>query len=168
MKKILIIEDDQVAGNVSYNHLMAEGFHVKATLDGESGLHTMRDFKPDLILLDLILPKMSGLEVIKQVRSEAEFARIPIIVFSNAYLTSLVQDAWKAGATKCISKANCSTRELIDAVRRALFDSIRDRNAVAPFVPPTPPQPSATPFTPPSAAPVAATAATGNLKAQDD
>jgi DNA-binding response OmpR family regulator len=166
MKRILIIEDDQVAGNVSYNHLMAEGFHVKATLDGESGLQTMRDFKPDLILLDLILPKMSGLEVIKQVRSEAEFAKIPIIVFSNAYLTSLVQDAWKAGATKCISKANCSTRELIDAVRRALYDSIRDRNAVAPFVPQT--RPPTAPPAPSPAAPVAAKPAPEHLKAQDD
>ncbi len=87
MKKILIIEDDQVVGNVFYNHLMAEGYHVRSVPDGESGLSTMQDFKADIILLDLILPHMSGLEVIKQIRSEEEFLKTPILVFTNAYLT---------------------------------------------------------------------------------
>ncbi len=108
MKKILIIEDDQLTGNVFYNHLMAEGYHVRAASDGESGLIAMREFKPDVILLDLILPQMSGMEVIQQARAREEFFKTPIIVFTNAYLTNLIQEAWKAGATKCISKANCS------------------------------------------------------------
>jgi DNA-binding response OmpR family regulator len=145
MKKILIIEDDQVIGNVCYNHLMAEGYHVKTTPDGESGLNMMRSFKPDVILLDLILPQMSGMDVIKQVRSEEEFAKIPIIVFSNAYLTNLIQEAWKAGATKCISKANCSPKELIEVVHRTIRDSVRDRNTNAPASQPAIPPAVATP-----------------------
>jgi DNA-binding response OmpR family regulator len=159
VKKILIIEDDQVVGNVFYNHLMAEGYHVKSVLDGESGLSTMRDFKADIILLDLVLPQMSGLEVIKQIRSEEEFFRTPVIVFTNAYLTSLVQEAWKAGATKCISKSNCSPKELVEVVRRTIQESIRDRNAVAPF---------SQPATPPVAAAPPATAATAVLNADTD
>jgi DNA-binding response OmpR family regulator len=148
VKKILIIEDDQVLGNVFYNHLMAEGYHVKSAPDGESGLSTMRDFKADIILLDLILPQMSGLEVIKQIRSEEEFFRTPVIVFTNAYLTSLVQEAWKAGATKCISKSNCSPKELVEVVRRTIQESIRDRNAVSPFSQPTTPTVAAAPTAP--------------------
>jgi DNA-binding response OmpR family regulator len=136
VKKILIIEDDQVAGNIFYNHLMAEGYHVRSAPDGESGLSLMRDFKPDIILLDLILPQMSGMEVIQQVRTMEEFFKTPIIVFTNAYLTNLVQEAWKAGATKCISKANCSPRELIEVVRGTFQDHIRDRNVVTPFTQP--------------------------------
>ena len=110
MKKILIIEDDQLAGNVFYNHLMAEGYHVKSAPDGESGLDLMRDFKPDVILLDLILPQMSGMEVIQQVRTREEFFKTPIVVFTNAYLTNLIQEAWKAGArrTRAEQTANSS------------------------------------------------------------
>jgi CheY-like chemotaxis protein len=66
---------------------------------------------------------MSGVEVIKQIRSETDFAKTPIIVFSNTYLTNLIQDAWKAGATKCLSKSNCSPKEVIEVVRHTIGES---------------------------------------------
>jgi DNA-binding response OmpR family regulator len=120
MKKILIIEDDPIIANVYRNKLAVEGYQTEAALDGESGLKLMRSFQPDAIVLDLMLPKMSGAEVIKEIRSEAEFSKLPIIVFSNTYLTNLVQEAWKAGATKCISKINCSPRDFLDIVRQTV------------------------------------------------
>ena len=123
MKKILIIEDDQIVANVYRNKLAVEGYQVETAPDGETGVRTMRIFKPDTIILDLMLPKMSGLDVIKQVRSENEFAKVPIIVFSNTYLTNMIQEAWKAGATKCISKSNCSPKEVIEVVRHTIGDS---------------------------------------------
>jgi DNA-binding response OmpR family regulator len=123
MKKILIIEDDQIVANVYRNKLAVEGYKVETASDGETGLKIMRIFKPDTIILDLMLPGVSGLDVIKQVRSEEEFAKIPIIVFSNTYLTNMIQEAWKAGATKCISKANCSPKEVIEVVRHTIGDS---------------------------------------------
>ena len=123
MKKILIIEDDQIVANVYRNKLAVEGYQVETAPDGEVGLKTMRSFKPDPIILDLMLPQMSGIEVIKHVRSEVEFAKVPIIVFSNTYLTNMIQEAWKAGATKCISKSNCSPKEVIDVVRHTIGDS---------------------------------------------
>jgi DNA-binding response OmpR family regulator len=123
MKKILIIEDDQIVANVYRNKFAVDGFHAELALDGETGLKTMRTLKPDLILLDLMLPKMSGVDVIKQIRSEEEFSKTPIIIFSNTYLTNLIQDAWKAGATKCLSKSNCSPKEVLDVVRHTIGDS---------------------------------------------
>jgi DNA-binding response OmpR family regulator len=123
MKKVLIIEDDQIVSNVYRNKLAVEGYRAETAPDGETGLKTMRIFKPDTIILDLMLPKMSGLDVIKQIRSEEEFAKIPIIVFSNTYLTNMIQEAWKAGATKCISKSNCSPKEVLDLVRHTIGDS---------------------------------------------
>jgi CheY-like chemotaxis protein len=83
----------------------------------------MRSFQPDLIILDLMLPTMTGVEVIKQIRSETEFAKIPIIVFSNTYLTNHIQDAWRAGATKCLSKSSCSPKDFMDVVRQTVGDS---------------------------------------------
>src|SRR5471030_1422201 len=123
MKKILIIEDNQIVANVYRNKLAVEGYEVEIALDGESGLKMMRTFKPDMILLDLMLPKMTGVEVIKQIRSEDDFAKLPLIVFSNTYLTNLIQEAWKAGATKCLSKASCSPKEVLDLVRHTIGDS---------------------------------------------
>ncbi|HUB88033.1 MAG TPA: response regulator [Verrucomicrobiae bacterium] len=123
MKKVLIIEDDLIVSNVYRNKLAVEGYHSESAPDGEAGLKLMRTFQPDAIVLDLMLPKMSGVEVIKQIRSEAEFAKLPIIVFSNTYLTNMIQDAWKAGATKCLSKANCSPKEVLEVVRSTIGDS---------------------------------------------
>jgi CheY-like chemotaxis protein len=120
MKKILIIEDDQIVSNVYRNKLVMEGYQAEVALDGETGLKVMRTFQPDAIVLDLMLPNMSGVDVIRQIRSEADFSKLPIIVFSNTYLTNLIQDAWKAGATKCVSKINCPPKDLLDLMRRTI------------------------------------------------
>jgi DNA-binding response OmpR family regulator len=120
MKKILIIEDDQIVANVYRNKLAVEGYQTEAAPDGESGLKLMRSFQPDAIVLDLMLPKMSGLEVIKEIRGAAEFSKLPIIVLSNTYSTNLIQEAWKAGATKCVSKINCSPKVLLDLMRSTI------------------------------------------------
>jgi DNA-binding response OmpR family regulator len=120
MKKILIIEDDEILANIYRNKLAVEHYKVEVSNTGESGLALMRSFQPHMILLDLMLPQMPGVDVIKHVRSEEEFAKIPIVVFSNTYLTNLIQDAWKAGATKCLSKAKCSPKDVLDIVRQTV------------------------------------------------
>ncbi len=123
MKKILIIEDNQIVANVYRNKLAVEGYQTEVALDGESGLKMMRMLKPDAIILDLMLPKMSGVDVIREIRAETDFAKMPIIVFSNTYLTNLIQEAWKAGANKCLSKASCSPKEVLDLIRATVGDS---------------------------------------------
>jgi DNA-binding response OmpR family regulator len=120
MKKILIIEDDQIVANIYRNKLSVEGFKVEVALDGESGMEVVKNFKPDAVLLDLMLPKTSGVDVMRQLRADAAFGQSPIIVFSNTYLANMVQEAWKAGATKCLSKASCSPKHVIEALRTAL------------------------------------------------
>ena len=132
MKNILIIEDDQVVANVYRNKLAIEGYTTEVAPSGESGLKIMRTFKPKLILLDLMLPGISGVEVIKEIRGEMEFSKVPVIVFSNTYLTNLIQDAWRAGANKCLSKSSCTPKDIIDIVRNAIGDS----GAMAPKGPP--------------------------------
>jgi DNA-binding response OmpR family regulator len=123
MKKILIIEDDQIVGNVYRNKLAVEGYSIEVALDGETGLKVMRTFKPQLILLDLMLPGISGVDVIKEVRGEEEFSKTPIIIFSNTYLTNLIQEAWRAGANKCLSKSSCTPKDVIDIVRNSIGES---------------------------------------------
>ncbi len=117
MKKILIIEDDQIVANIYRNKFSVEGYLVETAFDGEAGLDLVKSFHPDAILLDLMLPKVTGVELMKRIRAEPDFAKVPVIVFSNTYLTNLVQEAWQAGATKCLSKANSTPKQVIEVVR---------------------------------------------------
>jgi DNA-binding response OmpR family regulator len=132
MKKILIIEDDQIVANTYRNKFAVEGFTAEAAGTAEIGLELLKKFNPDALILDLILPKMSGLDLMKQLRSTPQYQKLPIIVFSNTYLSSLVQDAWKAGATKCLSKANCSPKEVVDAVRSTLGLNVESTKVATP------------------------------------
>ena len=120
MKKILIIEDDQIVANIYRNKLVVQGYQVEVANTGETGFDLIKSFRPDAVILDLVLPKLSGVELMKLVRAEADFAKLPIIVFSNTYLTNMVQEAWKAGATKCLSKANCTPRQVLEVIASAL------------------------------------------------
>jgi len=123
MKNILIIEDDQIVANVYRNKLTVEGYKVEVANDGESGLRIMRTFRPEIIILDLMLPTISGVDVIREIRSEAGFEKVPIVVFSNTYLTNLIQDAWRAGANKCLSKSSCTPKDIIEVVRNTIGGS---------------------------------------------
>ena len=148
MKKILIIEDDLIVANIYRNKLAVEGYQVQTALDGLAGLETVHSFKPDAVILDLMLPKMTGVALIKQLRSEPDFQKLPVIVFSNTYLSNMVQEAWKAGATKCLSKANCTPKQLIDALRSVLSLNGAGDAASAPLgEAPAPAQTSSAPTT---------------------
>ena len=123
MKKILIIEDDPIVANVYRNKLAVDGYQTEVAADGETGLDLMETFQPNLIIVDLMLPTLSGVDVIREARSLPAFAKTPIIVLSNTYLTNLVQEAWRAGASKCLSKTDCAPKDVIAAVRQLIGDS---------------------------------------------
>jgi DNA-binding response OmpR family regulator len=120
MKKVLIVEDDQIVANIYRNKFSIDGFQVEVALDGSSGLEMARDFRPDAIVLDLMMPKMSGVDFMKKIRAQPDFEQLPVIVFSNTYLTNMVQEAWKAGATRCLSKTSCTPKQVVDVVRNSL------------------------------------------------
>jgi len=120
MEKILIVEDDQIVANIYRNKFSTEGFQVEVARDGHKGLELAQAFCPDLMILDLMLPGLSGIDLMKQVRALPEFKEVPIIVFSSTYLANMVQEAWKAGATKCLSKVNCTPRQLVEIARNTL------------------------------------------------
>ena len=90
MKTILLIDDDKFFANVYRNRLSLDGFEVKVAPDGEQGLELLQSARPDAVILDLILPNMHGLEVIKEIRSRPDLKKLPIFVFTNSYLTGTV------------------------------------------------------------------------------
>jgi DNA-binding response OmpR family regulator len=120
MKKLLIVEDDQIVANIYRNKFSVDGFQVEVASDGIVGMELLQSFRPDAVVMDLMLPNMTGVELMKSIRAHSDFRELPVIVFSNTYLTNMVQEAWKAGATKCLSKANCTPKQVIEVVRNAI------------------------------------------------
>jgi len=119
MKRIIIVEDDAVVGLVYRNGLMKEGFEVEVAVDGEAGIARILQIHPDAVLLDLMMPKLPGLEVLKRLRATPELARIPVIVFTNAYVPVMVEEAMKAGATKVFNKAITTPHQVVQALKDA-------------------------------------------------
>jgi DNA-binding response OmpR family regulator len=120
MKKMLIVEDDQLVGNIYRHKFQVEGFQVEIAADGEAGVKAVSSFQPDIVILDLMLPRLNGVEVLRKIRASPQFQNLPVLVLSNAYLSSLVQEAWKAGANNCLIKASCTPKQLIEVVHKTL------------------------------------------------
>jgi DNA-binding response OmpR family regulator len=120
MKRMLIIEDDHLVGSIYRHKFQSEGFEVQLAADGEAGWKAVRTMRPDVVILDLMLPKLNGVEVLKRIRATNEWRDLPVIVLSNAYLGNLIQDAWQAGADSCLVKANCTPKQLLEVVQKAL------------------------------------------------
>lgn len=120
MKKLLIVEDDQIVGTIYRHKFQAAGFEVELATDGEAGLKAVSAFRPSVVILDLMLPKMNGVEVLRRLRDQPETRGLPVVVLTNAYMSTLVQDAWRAGANHCMIKANCSPKQLVELVNKTL------------------------------------------------
>lgn len=120
MKKILLVEDDKIVSSIYQNKLSMEGFQVRTAPDGQVALELVRSFLPDLVVLDLMIPRLPGIDVLKKIRAEQSTSRIPVIVFTNTYMSTRIQQAWNSGATKCLCKASCPPKELIDSIKACL------------------------------------------------
>ncbi len=119
MKRIIIVEDDTVVGFVYRTGLKKEGFEVEVLADGEAGLARIQQIRPDAVLLDLMLPKISGIELLKRLRAHPELSKIPVMVFTNAYVPAMVTEALQAGATKVFNKAVTTPHEVVQSLKDA-------------------------------------------------
>ncbi|MGO8700652.1 MAG: response regulator [Limisphaerales bacterium] len=120
MKKILIIEDDLIVRTIYRRKFEMAGYRVETAEEGAAGLKMIPDFQPDLIQVDIMLPGIDGVEVIRQIRSWPEYHAVPILVLSSFYRPDLAQEAWKAGATKCVSKMDCTPSLALDLIEQLL------------------------------------------------
>src|SRR4030095_5719335 len=105
MKKIWITEADPIVAHIYRTRLEKEGYSVETCADGQTGFYRIHEFNPDGVLLDLMLPKMNGVEILKKIRAQAKFASVPIVVFTNAYVPNMIQESFSAGASQVFNKA---------------------------------------------------------------
>ena len=121
MKKLLLVEDDQFLSALLNNRLQKEGFEVRLAATGEDALVTLKSWKPDLILLDLILPGKSGFEVMEEIRQDPQLSRkAPIMILSNLGQNSDIDRAKSLGAVDYMVKARTSINEIILRIQSTL------------------------------------------------
>lgn len=120
MKTILIIDDESALQKTFGDVLTEEGYETISALDGGTGLRLAKTKKPDLILLDLILPKMHGFDVLAQLKQDSETKNIPVVVLTNLGKKDDVNKAIELGATTYLVKAQYSLEEIIEKVRKVL------------------------------------------------
>ena len=120
MKKILFIEDESALQKTLSDYLKKEGYEVISALDGESGLRLAQTQKPDLILLDLILPKMDGFEVLRKLMENPETKEIPVIILTNLERMEDIGRALELGAKTYLVKANYTLKEVAEKVKKVL------------------------------------------------
>lgn len=119
-KKILFVEDEEALQKTLGDLLRREGYEVISALDGKSGLKLAKESDPDLILLDLILPKIHGFDVLKEIKADPKTKDIPLIVLTNLEGMGDVEQALELGATTYLVKANYSPNEVLEKIRRVL------------------------------------------------
>ena len=120
MKKLLIIEDDAVLQKALSAYLTAENFQVLCALDGEEGAKMAFLEKPDLILLDIVLPKKDGYQVLQEVKASSETKHIPIVLLTNLGSIADVEKALEMGATTYLVKADYKLEEVTAKIKEIL------------------------------------------------
>ena len=156
MRRILFVEDDVLIARIYRRKLEDAGFEVFVAEDGVAAVKLVQELRPDLVVLDLVLPRLSGSDVLKFIRRHAELKTVPVVVFSNAFLTKEFEQIATLGVQETLLKSAANPAQLIQAISR-LFE----RPEAAPPAPQaatgkeTVPQQAAPPANPPAPGPVA-------------
>lgn len=122
LKKILLVEDDMMLRNLCSRKLVSAGFEVDTAFDGESGLKKVSAFKPDIVLLDLVLPGIGGFEVLESIRKDQDpsIAKTPVIILSNLGQDSDISKGESLGANDYLIKATVTTNEIVERAKKVL------------------------------------------------
>jgi len=119
-KKVLIVEDDRFIMEVYRKRLARAGYETEVAGNGQIAWDWMPVFRPDALLVDLMLPQMNGIALIKKIRASADFKDVPIIVSTNAFVGEMIEDAINAGATKVFNKSTFAPPLLVEVLRELL------------------------------------------------
>lgn len=112
-KKILIVEDDQFISKMYKKKFEVAGHEVQVAGDGEEGVTKTKAFKPNVILMDIMMPKMNGLEALDIIKKDAELKAIPVIILTNLSTTDDAETAMKKGAAKYIIKSDVTPSQVV-------------------------------------------------------
>jgi CheY-like chemotaxis protein len=120
VKTILLVEDNEVVSKVYREKLERDGFLVEVAGDGLTALKMLSQFKPALVVLDLEIPKLTGVDVLKFIRAEKALQATPVIVLSEGFMSALAKAAAAIGVECALLKSGCTPAGLVEAVRHLL------------------------------------------------
>lgn len=118
--KILLIEDEELMVELLNRKLTQEGYEVSVARDGEEGLKMMKEQKPELVLLDIVMPRLGGFEVMEKMTKDNDLKDIPVIVISNSGQPVEIDRARKLGAKDWLIKTEFNPQEVIEKVKKQL------------------------------------------------
>lgn len=115
--KVLVAEDDNFLMKVYQSKLIKEGFQIIAATDGEMAIEKIEKERPDIVLLDLIMPVKNGFEVLEEINANPELKKIPVLILSNLGQESDIEKGIQLGAVDFIVKSNMSIQGVVDKIR---------------------------------------------------
>jgi len=119
-KTVLVVEDDNFLIKAYEAHLAKAGFHVRTALDGVEAVESLKKVMPGIILLDLVMPRMDGFDVLEEMQKKSEWKKIPIVVLSNLGQESDRDRSLKLGAVEYIVKSDSSLQEIVGLINKHL------------------------------------------------
>ncbi len=119
-RKVLLVEDDVLVARIYARKLEAEGFHVRRAEDGLAAIRLIQEYQPDLVVLDIMLPKLNGVEVLKFLRQHPASKATPVVVFSNAFLNELWQEITALGVQEILLKSSVTPPQLVRTILRII------------------------------------------------
>ncbi len=119
-RKILLVEDDVFMLELLSDKLRKSGFEVSVAVDGEECMKVLQSIRPDLVLLDIVMPKVDGLDVLRRMKGSPDLSGIPVIVLSNLGQKEEVERAMDLGAKDYIIKANFTAGEIVEKLNKIL------------------------------------------------
>ena len=120
LMKVLIVEDDSFLVNAYRIKFERLGYETKIAIDGESALKILGEWVPDVVILDLVMPKMDGYEFLEKMRAKPEFLNIPVLVATNLGQPEDVDRARELGANNYVIKGNLSLSELVEKLEELI------------------------------------------------
>jgi len=134
--KILVVEDEEILLTALTEELNQEGFQVSGAKDGIEGVAKAVSEKPNLILLDLVMPRLDGIGALKQMKENSETKNIPVVILTNLSDYDKISDALSLGAMDYLVKANYRLEELVNKIKTVLE---RKESGAGPVAPPSSP-----------------------------
>lgn len=119
-KKILLVEDEKTLSEMYQTKLEREKFEVISVQDGGEVLEKVKSEKPDLILLDIILPKTNGFDILSEIKSDSKLKKIPVIMLTNLGQEEDIKKGKELGAKDYIVKANSTPAQIVDKIKKLI------------------------------------------------
>ncbi len=120
MKSILLVEDDPFLIDIYTTKLKEAGFSIKVAINGEEAIRKIKEKKPDLVILDIVLPQMDGWAILREIKSEPKFKNLKVIILSNLGQKEEVEKGMDLGAIKYLIKAHYTPSQVVEEIKKII------------------------------------------------